>query len=151
MLGRVLVLGAFLSAAFPLSAQTTGSISGRVTDENGGALPGVTVEAHGAALQGRQQATTDSAGAYKLPLLPPGNYDVTVTLSGFAAATRTTAVALGGDTRIDVTMRPAAKEVVNVTAATPVIDQTSTTVGTNLDQHLILNIQIGRASCRERV
>ena len=144
ILGRVLILGALLAAALPLSAQTTGSISGRVSDENGGALPGVTVEARGAALQGRQQTTTDSAGAYKLPLLPPGNYDVTVTLSGFAAATRQTAVALGGDTRIDVTMRPEAKEVVNVTAATPVIDQTSTTVGTNLDQHLIQNIPTDR-------
>jgi hypothetical protein len=140
----ILALGALLATALPLAAQTTGSISGRVADENGGPLPGVTVEAHGAALQGRQQATSDSAGAYKLPLLPPGAYDVTVTLSGFAAATRNTAVALGGDTRIDFTMRPSAREVVNVSAATPVIDQTSTTVGANLDQHLIQNIPTDR-------
>jgi len=113
----ILALGALIAASLPLGAQTTGSISGRVSDENGGPLPGVTVEAHGAALQGRQQATSDSAGAYKLPLLPPGVYDVTVTLSGFAAATRNTSVALGGDTRIDFTMRPSAKEVVNVSAA----------------------------------
>jgi outer membrane receptor protein involved in Fe transport len=139
-----LVLGVLLLAAWPLGAQTTGSISGRVTDENGGALPGVTVEAHGAALQGHQQATTDTAGAYRLPLLPPGTYDVTVTLSGFAAATHNTSVALGGDTRIDFTMRPSAKEVVTVTAATPVIDQASTTLGANLDQHLIQTIPTDR-------
>ena len=136
---------ALLSAlAAPLSAQTTGSISGRVADENNGPLPGVTVSARGAALQGRQQATTDSAGAYKLPLLPPGSYDISVDLSGFAAATRTEAVALGVDTRIDFTMRPAAKEVVNVSAASPVIDQTSTTIGTNLDQHAITTLPTDR-------
>jgi len=141
---RVFILGVYLALAASLRAQTTGSISGRVSDETGGALPGVAVEAHGAALQGRQQAVTDSSGIYKLPLLPPGNYEVTVTLSGFAAANRMTAVALGGDTRIDFVMRPSAKEVVTVTAGTPVIDHTSTTIGANLDQHAITTIPTDR-------
>ncbi|HWC64546.1 MAG TPA: TonB-dependent receptor, partial [Thermoanaerobaculia bacterium] len=141
---RVLLLGASLAFTFPAFAQTTGSVSGRVADENGGALPGVTVEARGAALQGRQQATTDASGAYKLPVLPPGNYDVTATLGGFAAVTRKDAVALGADTRTDFTLRPSAAETVVVSAATPVIDQSSTTVGVNLDQRLIETIPTDR-------
>ncbi|HET9794641.1 MAG TPA: TonB-dependent receptor [Thermoanaerobaculia bacterium] len=141
---RVLLLGTFLAFAAVTAAQTTGSISGRVSDENGGALPGVAVEAHGAALQGRAQATTDSGGGYRLPLLPPGNYEISVALSGFAAANRATSVALGADTRIDFTMRPSAKEVVTVTAGTPVIDQTSTTIGANIDEHTIRTLPTDR-------
>ncbi|HET7451534.1 MAG TPA: TonB-dependent receptor, partial [Thermoanaerobaculia bacterium] len=141
---RILVLGLFLAAASDLWAQQTGSISGHVTDENGSALPGVSVEARGAALQGRQPATTDSSGAYRLPLLPPGTYEIVVSLSGFAAASRQAAVALGADTRIDFTMRPSAKEVVTVTAATPVIDPSSTTIGANLDEHAIRTIPTDR-------
>ena len=36
----------------PLAAQTTGSISGHITDTSGATLPGVTVEATSSALQG---------------------------------------------------------------------------------------------------
>ena len=38
--------------AVPASAQTTGSVAGRVTDEDGGVLPGVTVEARSPASPG---------------------------------------------------------------------------------------------------
>ncbi len=141
---RVSLLGLILAMASSLGAQTTGSISGRVADENGGALPGVTVEARSVALQGRQQATTDGSGAYKLPILPPGEYEVSAALAGFAGVMRRAAVSLGSDTRADFTLRPAAKESVTVTAATPVIDSSSTTIGTNLDQHLIQNIPTDR-------
>ena len=57
-------------------AQTTGSIGGRVGDSNGGAVPGVTVEANSNAMQGTRTAVTDPTGAYHLLLLPPGDYTV---------------------------------------------------------------------------
>ena len=49
----------FLVLAVPcVLAQTTGEIVGRVADEQGGGLPGVTVEARGPALQGSRSAVT---------------------------------------------------------------------------------------------
>ena len=51
----------------PLAAQTTGSISGHVTDTSGAAVPGVTVEATSSALQGTRVATSDINGLYRLP------------------------------------------------------------------------------------
>ena len=59
LLSLVLLL-AFLAAPSVAGAQTTGGIVGRVTDEGGGVLPGVTVEATGPALQGSRTAVTDA-------------------------------------------------------------------------------------------
>ena len=64
-------------------AQTTGGIVGRVTDENGGALPGVTVQVESAVLQGSRVTTTGPDGHYRLTLLPPGDYTLLFQLAGF--------------------------------------------------------------------
>src|SRR5262245_52748528 len=85
----LLLACALLAAGAPsLRAQTTGSITGAVKDEGGGALPGVTVEAKSPSLQGSRVTVTDGAGIYRLTLLPPGTYTVSFTLEGFAADTR---------------------------------------------------------------
>ena len=63
-------------------AQTTGDIVGRVVDEQGGALPGVTVEARGPSFQGVRTSVTDANGVYRLVLLPPGIFKVTADAPG---------------------------------------------------------------------
>ena len=67
---KLLRIAALLFAALPLFAQTTGSITGHVTDSTGAALPGVTVEARGAAVQGTRTTVSDYTGLYRMPLLP---------------------------------------------------------------------------------
>ncbi|HEY7216224.1 MAG TPA: carboxypeptidase-like regulatory domain-containing protein, partial [Thermoanaerobaculia bacterium] len=102
LLSVVLLLALTATAA----AQTTGSIVGRVTDEAGGVLPGVSVEARSPALQGSRTAVTDSTGAYRLELLPPGEYTVTFTLEGYANETHEQiAVSLGRDTTLPAALR----------------------------------------------
>ena len=91
----LLALG-FLAATLGL-AQTTGDIVGRVTDEQGGALPGATVEARSPAFQGVRTSVTDATGTFRLILLPPGAYTVTATLPGFARVEQHVTVALGQD------------------------------------------------------
>lgn len=65
------------------------SITGRVTDGSGAALPGVTVT-FTPATTGRAPVTavTDGVGQYLSPPLPPGTYAVSFELSGFASAQR---------------------------------------------------------------
>src|SRR4029077_17553280 len=90
-------------------AQTTGSIGGRVTDSSGAALPGVSAEATRTAMQGTRTAVTDSTGAYRLSLLPPGDYSIAFRLEGFAAETRRPiAVSLDKETPLDLTLKPSA-------------------------------------------
>jgi hypothetical protein len=141
---------ALLSAAAPFlttnaAAQTTGSIVGRVTDEQGGALPGATVEARSPALQGSRIATSDASGAFRLALLPPGQYSVTVTLEGFSRNARENiTVSLDKDTTVNAPLRPALAEAITVTAAVPVIDVTSPALGANLDSRAIETLPTGR-------
>jgi outer membrane receptor for ferrienterochelin and colicin len=141
-IAALLLLGLASGAA---TAQTTGSVEGRARDESGGVLPGVTVEARGTALQGARVVTSDAAGTYRLTLLPPGSYEVTFTLTGFASELKKdVVVALGKETSLDVTMRPAAREAVVVSAEAAVVDTASTTLGSNLAQRAIQTLPTGR-------
>ncbi|MGH9363306.1 MAG: carboxypeptidase regulatory-like domain-containing protein, partial [Thermoanaerobaculia bacterium] len=146
-LQRSFVLSLLLaaSAAAAVSAQTTGEIVGRVTDEQGGVLPGATVEARSPALQGSRTATSDETGSYRLTLLPPGDYAMTVTLEGFATDTREgITVHLAKDTTVNAVLTPAATEEITVLGEVPVVDTTSTNLGANLDTRAIQTLPTGR-------
>src|SRR5262249_54421222 len=132
--------------ASPLLAQTTGSIAGRAVDASGAALPGVTVEASSRALQGVRTAVTDREGLYRLPLLPPGDYAVTFKLEGFASESRRMVpVGLGKETPLDATMKPSSAAEITVKADAPVLDTSSTTLGTNLTTRAIETLPTGRS------
>jgi hypothetical protein len=141
LLSVVLLLAVAASAA----AQTTGSIVGRVTDETGGVLPGVTVEAQSPVLQGTRTAVTDATGAYRLTLLTPGEYTVTFALQGYANESRPgIMVGLDRDTTLNSSLRAAVSEEITVTGELPVVDTTTTSVGSNLDTRAIETLPTGR-------
>ena len=77
----VVVLLAWL-AAVSAGAQTGTSLTGRITDETGGVLPGVTVELRGA---GEPLSTvTDAEGRYSFENVVPGTYLLSMRLVNFA-------------------------------------------------------------------
>ncbi len=134
-------------ALLPASAlaQTTGSITGHVDLKTGGALPLVTVEATGPALQGARSAVTDAQGRYKLALLPPGAYTVTFVKQGFSNEKRPDIVVqLDRDASLNVEMKATVEEEVVVTGAAPAIDAASTVTGLALDTRAIETIPSGR-------
>ncbi len=77
-----------LLLAAPLMAQTatTASMSGRVTDAQGAAVPGATVKLTDRATAQDRIAVSDPQGRYAFANLPPGVYDLSVTLQGFKTA-----------------------------------------------------------------
>ena len=89
---KVLVVGLIAFASLlvcSLDARAQGSIAGAVKDPSGAVLPGVTVEAASPALiEQTRSVVTDSNGNYRIVDLPPGNYTVTFTLTGFKTVRR---------------------------------------------------------------
>ena len=86
--GATLVALACLLMAVPAWSQSIekGAVIGRVTDEDGGALPGVTVNLTAPDQGVTVSAITNENGAYRFPALPPGTYIVEATLEGFSTA-----------------------------------------------------------------
>ena len=125
MIGRLLptLAAAFLAAAPPAFGQS--SIAGSVTDETGGVLPGVTVEAASEALiEQRRVAFTDALGRYAVEALRPGLYTITFTLLGFSTVVREDVRVLAGvSVPINALLRVGSlEEAVVVSGATPVVD-----------------------------
>src|SRR5262245_18602328 len=106
-----------LLGCLPLLAQGRGSLAGRATDEAGGSLPGVTVEARGPALPSGLASTTDRSGDYVLSGLLTGSYEVSFRIPNFASVTRRgVAVSDGGVSRVDAVLSLAVRADVVVTA-----------------------------------
>jgi hypothetical protein len=139
----ILVAVAALSA--PAFAQQTGSVSGTVTMDDGSALPGVTVTATGEVLPQPRVAVSDGNGDYRLPLLPPGAYELTFELEGVATQKRALEVELDIDTTVDVAMPSAAvTDIIEVVSTTPVVDLSSTELKSAITKDVIEALPIGQ-------
>ena len=79
----------------------TGIITGTITSEDGLSLPGATVTVTSPALQGARSAVTDVNGNYVIRGLPPGDYEVSIEMSGMRPRKEQTVVALGRTTTVD--------------------------------------------------
>jgi outer membrane receptor for ferrienterochelin and colicin len=90
------VVALVLLAAGPAFAQgnPTGTISGKVIDNQGLALAGVAVSVTSPSLQGTRTVTTSINGDYIIPFLPAGDYTVTYELSGFKTRKQEVRVAI---------------------------------------------------------
>lgn len=137
---------AVLLAAGSLMAQTTkGGLQGTVVDEGNQPLPGVTAVITSPAMQGSKTAVTDASGKFRFNLLPPGAYKAVFTLPGYQKVeNENIRIGVSQTITLDVTLNSAFKEEVLVTSEAPIVDTTSTTVGTNLGQELIADLPTGR-------
>jgi hypothetical protein len=72
----------FLSAV-PVAAQSTASIDGQITDQNGAVVPGVEVHADSRPIGVFREALSDAAGRYQIASLPVGDYSLEVRAQGF--------------------------------------------------------------------
>jgi hypothetical protein len=138
-----------LAIAIPSFAQrTTGSILGTVTDESGGVLPGVTVTLTGANVVGTQSSVTSERGGYRFAALPPGDYTVIFTMSGFSTMKRDgVKVPLGGTVEENVGMKVSSlSDEITVSGEAPVINTASNQVSTNYDKDWVRNAPMKRYS-----
>jgi Carboxypeptidase regulatory-like domain/TonB dependent receptor len=147
---RFSVMGTLLLAAAlasPAAAQEqSGSIQGVVKDAQGAVLPGATVEAKSLGQVGVTTVASDAQGVYRFPALPPGQYEITASLSGFTASKVTDVwLSLGQILKIDMSLTMAAvTESVQVTAESPLIDVKQNANSTSISAAAIERIPKGR-------
>src|ERR1700720_3196233 len=81
------ILALSLGVACPLHAQVAGAtLSGTITDPQGGAVPNAKVIAKNLGTGLAADTNSNTAGAYTIPNLIPGDYQVAVSASGFTTA-----------------------------------------------------------------
>lgn len=142
-IGILVLVGALFG--LPAWAQSTGSVSGTVSLEDGTTVPGVRVEASSSVLPQPRSATTNANGEFRLPLLPPGTYQLKFSLSGMAEVTRSAQVFLQQNSAVDVTLAPEAiAETIEVVGDAAVIDTTSAELKTAISKEVMDPLPVGQ-------
>src|SRR5271169_7056977 len=104
----------------------TGTLSGNVSDEAGAGLPGASITATSPALQGSRTSVTNVNGDWVMPNLAPGEYTVTIALSGFQTVTRSPKLGSGQEVPIKIKLSMAGvTTAVTVAAQSESVSQTS--------------------------
>jgi len=139
----------FVASSFALAqgaGAPTGKFEGTIQDNQGVALPGVTIEATSPKLVGKAVAVSDANGNYRLLALPSGVYEITFTLQGFKKLVRKDVIMQLQQTIIlNVTMEPAAiEETVTVVGMSPLIDVKSTVRGMTITKEVFDALPKGR-------
>lgn len=131
-----------LSAGFSQTGQV-GALQGRVVDENGAPLPGVTVTISSPSLVTPEMfRVTNVNGVFRFPSLPPGEYEVVFELQGFKTVVRRgIIVSSATTTSLDITMAMATiEEQIVVEGVSPTIDTVKTTKTVKIDENFIVSI-----------
>src|SRR4249920_3599436 len=133
-----------LGCASAFAQQTTGTITGRIVDQQGAAIPGATITAKNIANGFTRTEVSDSEGVYRLAALPVGIYEVNAELSGFSTVSKKDIeVNVAQVVAVEFSLKVAAlAETVNVTGATPLIQTTASNVGAVVDVKRIESIPL---------
>jgi len=142
MLSALGILAAVLSLALPASAQTT-SVSGRVLDQAGAVIPGVTVTL--TSITARTRTTvSNELGFYQFLQLAPGAYEIKAELSGFKTAVVSDLKLLVDEPRtLDLKMEIGElTETVTVEASAAKLNTTDATLGSAFEAKRIVELPL---------
>lgn len=136
-----------LTSALTAQGKLGGSITGKVTDDEGNALPGCTITVRGPALQGEITFVATETGTFRFPMLPPGSdYEATIQMPGFKTSIQQgLQVSVGKTTNVSVTLEMSAQEEeITVLAESPAVDVKQSKTAVNYSKAFIYNIPMSR-------
>jgi hypothetical protein len=144
---QITLVGAFsvLLTVTSASAQlSTAQLSGRVIDQSGAVLPGVTVTVNQTDTGLTRSVTTGTDGAYVVPNLPTGPYRLEATLQGFRTYVQTGIVLqVGAAPVINLALAVGGvNETVSVDAAAPLVDVRSAGISEVVDNRRIVELPL---------
>ncbi len=136
---RILLRGILAAVLFlpapALAQQGTAELRGRITDPQGGVLPGVSVVVRDQDSGMFRETLTNDDGTFFVSALRPGRYEVTAGLTGFTKYVQPgVVVQVGKTTGLEIMLQVGGlNEEVVVTSDAPLVDVTSKEVGGNID------------------
>ena len=128
-----------------VSAQvSSGAITGTVRDTNDAVIAGAKVKITQLATSAPRETVTDERGQFSAPNLRPGEYSVTVTATGFQGRAFT-GIILAVDQTVNlpaVLQAGAVEQAIDVTAAAPLLDGSTSSLGQVIDNKKIVDLPL---------
>ncbi len=132
-----------LGAASAMAQSATARIEGVVNDESGAPVPGATATATNLATNVAKSVVTDAHGAYVLTPLAVGRYKVAVEMTGFKPTSTSLTLTVSQVARFDVKLALGAlTEAVEVSGAAPMMEMSTSSVGTIIDSRQVANLPL---------
>jgi len=137
-------ISSFLATAFAFAQIEQANITGTVSDSTGGRVPGALVSATNKATRVRAETRTNETGAYRLPYLTVGEYDIVVERDGFEKArVETIRLTVGLTATIDVTLKTGSlQQEVTVSATAVQLEQQTSSLGNTVNAKQIVELPL---------
>ena len=139
VLTNAMLLFVLVNCTVLRAQQFQGSFTGTITDPSGAVVPGVTVTALQIATGFTRNAISLEDGSYTIPLLPPGQYQLTAAKAGFETSRQgPLELLVDGHPKVDFRMQVGMQTTtVNVEATPRILDTESSAVGTTIEQEKV--------------
>jgi len=141
------VLAMAVALAPPATAQTLyGSIVGTVGDESGAPIPGATVVATNTGTGLKLEAVSAPDGTYSFRNVPPGVYELAISMQGFRELRKTDVrVSAGNPIRHDLKLEVGAlAETVNVVSETTILQTEKSDLSTEISAKEVVNLPLNQ-------
>ncbi|HSE20463.1 MAG TPA: carboxypeptidase regulatory-like domain-containing protein [Pyrinomonadaceae bacterium] len=141
ILGGLLLLTMSTVTGF---AQTSGEISGLVTDPSGAAVSGASVTVSNKATGATRNVTTNNDGLYSFPSLRPGIYELKVEQSGFKTVRLDNVkIEVQQTARLDVSLEVGqVDEMVTINSSAALLNSENTTLGTVIENKIVTELPL---------
>ncbi|MDE0127502.1 MAG: TonB-dependent receptor [Bryobacterales bacterium] len=135
---------ALLLATVAMAQQSTGTISGMVTDQQGAVIPGAQVEVRNTATNALFGTFSNESGIYVAPGMVVGDYEIAVESEGFRRSVRSgVTLQVGQNAEVDVTLEIGqVTEIVEVVGEAPLVDTGGATIGEVIERKRVADLPI---------
>ncbi len=145
-LQRFLAVAIFVlvTASTALSQSDRGTIAGTVLDSSGAVVQGASVTATGANTGAVYKTTSTDTGAYRIPDMQVGVYNITITATGFKTSEQKgVVVQINTTSSLDITLQPGVvTETLTVLADAPTLQTETSDIGTVVSERQIMELPL---------
>src|SRR5205085_9109111 len=141
---QIIRLSIALSASLLAFAQSSGTLTGIITDPSQANLPGVSLALTNEDTGVTERTASNAQGEYTFPLLQPGRYRLAVEAKGFRPYNRSEIVLESARvSRLDIKMELGqVSEAIEVQASTPLLESESSTVGQFIEHETVVDMPL---------